>query len=428
MTKPKKRTSTAPPGDARDRPKVKATRRNKRYDFPAGYTLDGLDRLVPPQQSPMGSIASSIVGSRESLLSIGNKTSSTLRKIKPIVVNSNFVVVRNLINNLKLTSKPLLKIVNNTEANSRTQILCANQDDKVIVITELAAKKFAYHTYAEVGQRQSLFLIKHHHRVELEEMKNILDRTFSKSESKPSDPKFLYDHKEYPVYLVAFKEPSTNINTLRQSYKSFDGLLITWEIFDNRRKRPMPCRRCKMWGHAASGCGHKYRCIKCADEHEPGECSRKDRNKGDPKCVNCKGPHIASSQECEAYKKYLDQQQRRRPIPIRRPPSHHPVSLSAPVRQGSPGGNASKLNPNSRAFRSYANTVSGPPNLIDSDSTPTPSRSSNFASAFADFASIPDIARTMELFNEMNAKIRATKDHYARIAILAEYCTPRNGY
>lgn len=441
MTKPKKRTSTAPPGDPRDRPKAKSTRHNSKYDFPPNYVLDEQGRLVPPDQPQRrgdnmstGSLASSIAGSRENLTSNGKINKA--KKTKPIVVYANYAVTRNSINALTLSTKPLLKILSNSENNPRTQILCQKQEDKVIVITELATKRLAYHTFAEEGQRHGLYLIKHHHRVELNEMKEILEATFSKSDIKPSEPKFLYDNKDYPVYLVAFKDPAMNINVLRHQFKALDGLIVTWETFDNRRRRPMPCRRCKIWGHAASGCGHQYRCIKCTEKHEPGQCARTNRNEGEPKCVNCNGPHVASSPDCEAYKNYMKNNQRRRqapihrqrvpiPIPTHQQPNHHTVSYAATVSQASPGGTTSNLNPHSRAFRSYANAVSGSPNEIDSSSSQ--SRPQNFASAFADFASIPDIARTMELFNEMNGKIRATNDHYARIAILAEYCTPRNG-
>lgn len=433
----KKRSSTVTTTDLQDRPQVKAKRRNRKYDFPAGYQVDGLGNLVPQAQSPrkvdtmsIGSLASSNAGSLDNLTSTGKSNSYKSKKIKPIVVNSNYAVLRNMLNLLTLSAKPLLKIVSNAENNARTQIQCANQDDKVTILTDLAKKKFAYHTYAEPGQQQKLFLIKHHHRVELGEMKTILDVTFAESDVKPSEPKFLYDHKEYPVYLVAFKDPGMSINVLRHRFKSLEGLLVTWDTFDNRRKRPMPCRRCKTWGHAASGCGHAYRCIKCTENHEPGNCARKDRNEGTPKCVNCKGPHIASSPECEVYKNYMQQNQRRRPVPIQRSQNHRLVSNPASMRQAFPGFDAptsQNLNPHNRASRSYANIVSGSQNVINSDSIPTFSRAANYADAFANFASIPDIARTMELFNEMNAKLRATNDHFARIAILADYCTPRNG-
>ncbi|KAI4473877.1 hypothetical protein M0802_015898 [Mischocyttarus mexicanus] len=34
----------------------------------------------------------------------------------------------------------------------------------------------------------------------------------------------------------------------------------------------MQCRRCQRFGHSVSNCDLEYRCVKCREEHEPGEC------------------------------------------------------------------------------------------------------------------------------------------------------------
>jgi hypothetical protein len=58
-------------------------------------------------------------------------------------------------------------------------------------------------------------------------------------------------------------------------------------------------------GHAASNCNRPYRCVKCTEEHLPGQCKRTTRE-GHAACVNCNGQHPANSIECPQYKKYTE--------------------------------------------------------------------------------------------------------------------------
>ena len=71
---------------------------------------------------------------------------------------------------------------------------------------------------------------------------------------------------------------------------------VRWENL--KKKNLFQCYRCQLPGHAAKNCELEFRCVKCTENHNPGECSK--RNKAEtPECINCgeKG-HPASYRGC----------------------------------------------------------------------------------------------------------------------------------
>lgn len=63
---------------------------------------------------------------------------------------------------------------------------------------------------------------------------------------------------------------------------------------------------CQAFGHTQSYCKRDYACVKRAGKHATEKCILKKDQK--PKCVNCRGHHVASYRECPIAK---DQQERR---------------------------------------------------------------------------------------------------------------------
>ena len=59
---------------------------------------------------------------------------------------------------------------------------------------------------------------------------------------------------------------------------------------------PMRCKKCQKFNHTQKKCEAAAKCYRCGLE-EHGECQ------DTPKCVNCKGPHTASSKDCPKFKK-----------------------------------------------------------------------------------------------------------------------------
>lgn len=66
-------------------------------------------------------------------------------------------------------------------------------------------------------------------------------------------------------------------------------------IFETMEKKPLTqCRNCQGFFHTAFNCRRKYHCVKCSEEHNPGECTRKRDDNIPAFCWNCKGQHTAN--------------------------------------------------------------------------------------------------------------------------------------
>jgi len=63
-------------------------------------------------------------------------------------------------------------------------------------------------------------------------------------------------------------------------------------------KNGFQCKNCQAFGHSASNCFLQYRCVKCADSHQPGNCPRNNDRNIPLKCANCGQEHTANFSGC----------------------------------------------------------------------------------------------------------------------------------
>lgn len=80
--------------------------------------------------------------------------------------------------------------------------------------------------------------------------------------------------------------------------------IVKFEV--KKQSRIPQCKNCQKFGHTASNCNRRYRCVKCVGDHRPRECPLNElRNNSavplKPKCVNCGGDHAASFRGCKEY-------------------------------------------------------------------------------------------------------------------------------
>ena len=66
------------------------------------------------------------------------------------------------------------------------------------------------------------------------------------------------------------------------------------------------CYNCQHFGHSAKNCQAKPKCVICGEGHSHKGCLNKEKQQ--PKCANCKGPHVANYKGCPAYKKQVFRQ------------------------------------------------------------------------------------------------------------------------
>lgn len=89
------------------------------------------------------------------------------------------------------------------------------------------------------------------------------------------------------------------------------GILNQIVKFEMKKQSRIPqCKNCQKFGHTASNCNRRYRCVKCVGDHRPRECPLNVlRNDSavplKPKCVNCGGDHAASFRGCKEYTNFV---------------------------------------------------------------------------------------------------------------------------
>ena len=77
------------------------------------------------------------------------------------------------------------------------------------------------------------------------------------------------------------------------------GIILKVEEF---RTTPsiQQCFKCQGFGHKAPNCTKKPKCVVCGETHSRKNCPNKE--KGKPKCANCRGLHVANYKGCPASK------------------------------------------------------------------------------------------------------------------------------
>jgi hypothetical protein len=193
-------------------------------------------------------------------------------------------------------------IISTVVENKTVHIFCHSIDDKKTIIANLTENKFVFHSFAEPSDKTKVFVLKgYFHETDLITM----CKEFQDVGVKCNKISFLSKKEDFPIYLVHFEDCKTSIITLQRQHRFINGLLIKWETKTKSSRRPTQCFKCQLFGHAATNCNRPYRCVKCVDQHEPGQCKRTTRE-GNASCVNCKGEHPAKSVDCPQYKKYID--------------------------------------------------------------------------------------------------------------------------
>jgi hypothetical protein len=367
--------------------------------------------------------------------------------VKPIYVNTTYEIVKNFLENLQvnLTKRPLCKKI----TMNKVQLNCFSIKDKETVLKLLAVKQIKYHTFTENENKNSIFVLKG---CEYAQPNDLL-KTLNNNDIPAVKVAFLSNKQEYPVYLVHFVKDSIHFNTLQHKHKVVDQLIVNWDKIDPDRKRPTQCKRCQRWGHSARNCGNNFRCIKCVENHEPGQCKRvKNENPtttelssspstsmstdtpvpSTARCVNCKGNHPANFRGCEIYLAYKE---RSTPTTVRELTARNiNTEMKAPPTK-SQGGTYKEAYP----------TISNlPSNVHDEDTQPTiwkkavsftksHTSSSNCVdqsdlspdrifSSFSLFASIPNIGDTMDKFDALTRELLACKSQGDQVYNIMRFC------
>lgn len=327
------------------------------------------------------------------------------KQIKPLFLTANIQVVKNVLQNIQFSSRPLIKVKN----SSSTQVLCATSEDKKKVIDKLRSQQIPYHTFTDPADKPSYFLMKGYFDDSCE---NIL-ATFKSCNVPATKVSYFIRNNDYVIYLVHF-DKSVTLNVLNHSHKIIDGIVVRWEILMKSNKKITQCFRCQQWGHSSVNCGQIQKCVKCAESHDPGACLRTSRE-GDPKCCNCNGSHSSNHRGCPVYLKHIEKrrivQKKNISVPVR--PVNFISSSQFPALENH---SVPVVN------NSSANNVSFAQSLKVSN--PNSGAISRLQQAQNKFISLPNINETVNLFISMVDELSACVDQSAQLLIFMKYCTP----
>ena len=188
-------------------------------------------------------------------------------------------------------------------------------------------------------------------------------------------------------------------------------------------------------------CGKQFKCVKCIETHEPGNCSRKTRE-GSPQCCNCNLFHAANSKKCDHFISYKQR------IGNYKKPSQPKVFKSTPA----PWAPHSQLNLNHKNFPdiptissltnsqkdknphlnndSYKNNNQNDKNITINSETYQKAKEniySQFCNVQKEFANIPGIEETMDLYCKMVNELKSSPpDQGSRFAIMMRYARLSN--
>lgn len=178
-------------------------------------------------------------------------------------------------------------------------IIAKNTNNHEEIINMLIINKKKFHSYTPKSEKIKTLVLKgirggydeNEIKAELDEL-NLNDVKITKVS------KLQFDRSKPHIYhfLVQLDKDSNPAGIVKTEY--ILNQKIKWERL---RKKPIfQCKKCQRIGHASSNCHLDFRCVKCAETHEPGKCKiNKVANKEAVKCANCgKTGHPASYRGC----------------------------------------------------------------------------------------------------------------------------------
>lgn len=365
------------------------------------------DSSHTPVQKQSSSSAST---SSQVPLNVTSQDPANGKFVKPVFVKSNFQVVKNVLQSVPFTSKPLCKV----RGTNSTQVLCFNVEDKKKLINKLQSQNIGFHTFTDAVDKPNYFLMKGFYDASCNDALTALQSSAVPA-VKVTD--FIRNHN-YVFFLVHF-DKSVNVQLLNHSHKYVDGIVVKWEVLKKANKKPIQCYRCQSWGHASINCGLPERCVKCSGTHEKGSCPRTSRE-GDPSCCNCGGSHSSNHRGCPTYKQHLEKikvrSNRQSPAVIYRSPANENYDSQFPQL----GSHAAPT----------INSQVGNLNFARTLRDPVVSQSNNafikLTQAQAKLNSIPNINESINVFVRMVDELSACNDQQGHLNILLKYCSSFN--
>lgn len=231
---------------------------------------------------------------------VGIDSSNKETKMPPInIYNQNVKdIIKVITKNLKIIKFTIKKINNTKHAINTTTI-----KEYTTIRDALVELDVPFFTYTPKQLKHRTFLLKGLNGNDTEEevlveLKKEGSTTLNILKVKKfSTKKSTQQNKILPFFLVTISNTSSPRELM--SIKRVNYQVVYWE---NLQKSDITqCFRCQRYGHTSANCRLNFRCVKCGQGHEPGNCTLLPQNNERDKlfCVQCQTfGHPASYKGC----------------------------------------------------------------------------------------------------------------------------------
>lgn len=222
------------------------------------------------------------------------------------------VNIQHLVKQLdNISPKISFKIKNVNQHKSKLYVSDVNVHLEMMAL--LRDKKINSYSFTPKEHKQiSLVLRGMYHGTNITEIQSAIDVIIPGVVAKVSKFNTTFSSKnkvDSGLFLISLL-PGKKLNDVSH-IKYLLNQCIIWEK-PKKKEQEIQCRRCQLWGHIAKNCNAEYKCVKCNQQHLPGECPRNALKDTDPSCINCgESGHPANWRGCSYYKKYVSNKKER---------------------------------------------------------------------------------------------------------------------
>lgn len=212
--------------------------------------------------------------------------------------------------------RKVIELLNNEEKTKRFTINSKEQNNHSVHTTDiethtniqkaLKANGVEFYTFSTNNKRNKLLVLKGlNSAYTTEEVHEELTHLLSKENINIVKVDKLLPSNHTNNHLLVQLQPESDTRIVTR-IKSIAHQRVHWELY--RKNKVFQCFNCQRVGHSSSNCNLQYRCVKCIEQHAPGECQLhlQPEEQKQPKCVNCNENHPANYRGCKYIKEAQD--------------------------------------------------------------------------------------------------------------------------
>ena len=154
-------------------------------------------------------------------------------KTKPILVDTNYAVAKQIIMNAQLKHPPTIKV--NARNINKLTIQCYDADDKKKLISKFTEQAIMFHSFAEPSEKNSIFVLSG---LVDSSIDNVINQLKDKK-IEPTRVSHLFEPVDNrpPMFLIQFPKTTIDLRTLQHQCKTIDLLTVQWKHFTKSERR-----------------------------------------------------------------------------------------------------------------------------------------------------------------------------------------------